>query len=111
MATCGCHLTNAVREIPGLSPELRRALTETARLIDVNATSGPHLNAHMKFEEEWILPHVPPAVAAKIRDDHERFRAQLRQFGKVVESEYKAHGDYENLHMHPIRITDETRGA
>lgn len=52
--------------------------------------------AHFDEEERLFCPLLPPDVAQRIRDDHKRFRAQIRVYGRVDMAQMKEHAQLED---------------
>jgi hypothetical protein len=51
---------------------------------------------HFDEEERLFCPRLPAPVAAKIREDHRRFRAQIRASGQVDLREMSDHAALED---------------
>ena len=66
-----------------------------ARRAEINWTEADWLR-HFDEEERLFCPRLPFPVAQKIRDDHARFRAQLRASGKLDLEEMRQHAALED---------------
>lgn len=77
-----------------------------AQRAEAHWTAGDWL-AHFDEEERIFCPRLPPGVAQRIRDDHKRFRAQIRVYGRIDMAQMADHAALED--QWAARLASRTR--
>lgn len=88
---CSCILMSALLERLGakraaaMHKDLEKGWTAEEWLV------------HFEEEEEFVLPHLPPAIAERIAREHVRMRNQIARYGQITDQKFlDEHAHYED---------------